>query len=123
MRNRVPSPGVTLVEPVVRAMSFGTFRTVSALGQECQTALWRPANAKNARTVVTQARRNRADSATNRRLGCVRRNPGSDRRPLAYSRSGRILSDYGNSLDHPIETVGKMDANRIVPDAVIAALR
>ena len=45
----------------------------------------------------------------------VRRKPGAAGRAMAYSRSGSILSVYGNSLDYPIETIGEMDRDGIVP--------
>ena len=71
-----------------------------------------------------QARRNRADFASYRRLGCVRRKPGADRRGLAYFGPGTFLSCHGGSVDSPLETADQVDSNRIVPDPrVIAYLR
>jgi len=60
--------------------------------------------------------RSRTDRAPDRPLGRARRKFGADGRTMAWSRSGRILSCYGNSVDHPIETVGEMDAHRLVSE-------
>ena len=74
--------------------------------------------ARHGRALLAQTGRNRADPAADRRLGGVRRKPGAGRRAMAYSGSGAILSVHGNSLDHPVETVGEMDRDRLVSDAI-----
>lgn len=50
--------------------------------------------------------RNRTDFAAYRRLGGVRRKLGADRRTMACSRSIGLLSNHGNIVDYPVETVG-----------------
>ena len=102
-------------------MGFDTFDVQLRFGQMYQTALWARRNAAATRSFFPQAHRNRADWTDNRRLGDVCRNLGSGRREMAYSRSVRILSHYGNSLDHPIETAGKMDADRVIPGPLVTA--
>jgi hypothetical protein len=67
-----------------------------------------------ARAFIAKTGGNRRHSAVDRRLGGVRRKPGASRRRLAYSRSGGILSDYGNCLDYPIETIGSMDTDWLI---------
>jgi hypothetical protein len=62
--------------------------------------------------LLQKARRNRPDPAAHRFLGGVRRKSRAHRRAVAYLGSGSILPGYGNSLDHPIETIGKMDRER-----------
>src|SRR5947208_2338139 len=71
-------------------------------------------NAPAARPLRAQTGRNRPHSAAHRFLGRVRRNAGSHSRPLAYSGPGSILSHYGNSLDHPLETVDPVESERAV---------
>src|SRR5690242_5791250 len=75
--------------------------------------IWAP-HGPTALAGPAHARRNHADSASHRPVGGVRRKLGAGRRPMAYSCSGSILSRYGNNLDHPIETIGEMDRDRIV---------
>jgi hypothetical protein len=57
-------------------------------------------------TLDAKTGRNRADSTADRFLGGVRRKPGAGRRAMAYSRSIGFLSDHGNIVDYPFETVG-----------------
>jgi hypothetical protein len=47
-------------------------------------------------------------------LGGVRRKSGAYSGTMAYFDSGHLLSIYGNSLDHAIETIGSVDPNRPV---------
>ena len=57
---------------------------------------------------ASKARRYRDNYRVDRDLGGVGRKSCPLRRTLACNRSGNILSHYGNSLDYPVETVGKM---------------
>jgi hypothetical protein len=64
--------------------------------------------------IVSQACGHCIDHVAHRFLGRIRRKPGAGRRHLAYFGSVSILSIHGNSVDHPIETIDKMDADGAV---------
>jgi hypothetical protein len=58
--------------------------------------------------------RNRPNPAAHRHLGSVCRKSFADRFGMAYLGSGSILPRHGNKLDHPVETLDQMDAERAV---------
>ena len=69
--------------------------------------LWLPDDA----ALLSKASRIGVDHASDRPVGGIRRKSRPCRRHMACSRSGSILSRYGNSVDHPIETIGEMGAD------------
>jgi hypothetical protein len=65
-------------------------------------------------SITSQACGHCIDPVAHRLLGRIRRKPGAGRRHLAYFGSGCVLSIHGNCVDHPTETIDKMDADRAV---------
>jgi len=58
---------------------------------------------------------NLADPAAHRPLGGVRRKLGALRREMACIGPGSILSVHGSGVGYPVETIGEMDRDWLVP--------
>ena len=66
---------------------------------------------------MAQGRRYRLHHAAHPDMGSARRKPLCCRRAMACSCSGVVLSGHGNSVDHPLETLGSLDADGVLAQA------
>ncbi len=72
-------------------------------------------------TFFAETSGNWPDSVVDRGLGSVRRKLCPDRRNLACSRSGAILSIHGNSVDYPVEAADYLDSDWFVQTRFLGA--